>query len=376
MAEYQKIRIDHIDYNIIDAIQDFRAEDSFIHRSNKLSQFDGNGESKKHVGTYNGALGQRISHFFDYNYWGLEHFDNEKKRKSMVSARESGAVIQENTCFFSKTNLLKYLDDAKAEYYAQEQIYHNDISAFYNERYQEVQKIETEHIHFSIYDASDNLSQRQNRGYIRSDDSIWKLWRELILPKISYLSILKLVPIVPTEENNRPIFYFRILLDYQFRTFVHPSALEVIEETAVVDIPELDEIKKSYRIGQERYRRAVIEYMPQCPFSKIADERLLIASHIKPYNVCIKEKRQDEALDYLNGLALSPTYDRLFDQGYITFSDKGELICGTQLSSYTWEKLNINPTAKNKMRIYPERRETYLEYHRRHVFQDDINDLT
>jgi putative restriction endonuclease len=376
MAEYQKIRIDNIEYNIIDAIQDFRAEDSFIHRSNKLAQFDGNGESKKHVGTYNGELGQRISNFFDYSTWGLEHFDYEKKRKTINSAIESGAVIQENTCFFSKTNLLKYLDDAKAEYYAQEQIYHNDISIYYNERYQEVQDIETEHIPFSIYDASDNLSQRQNRGYIRSDDSIWKLWRELILPKISYLSILKLVPVVPTKEKKNTIFYFRILLDYQFRTFVHPSALQIIDEVAVVDIPEIEEIKKSYRIGQEKYRRAVIEYMPQCPFSKISDERLLIASHIKPYSVCIKEKRDDQALDYLNGLALSPTYDRLFDQGYITFSDSGELICGTQLSSYTWDKLNINPTAKNKMRIFPESRESYLDYHRKHVFQDDINDLT
>jgi len=375
MAEFQKIKIDNIEYNIIDAIQDFRAEDSFIHRSNKLAQFDGNGESKKHVGTYNGELGQRISNFFDYSTWGLEHLDVEKKRKTINSATESGAVIQANTCFFSKSNLLKYLDDAKAEYYSQEQIYHNNISVYYNERYQEVQNIETEHIPFSIYDASDNLSQRQNRGYIRSDDSIWKLWRELILPKISYLSILKLVPVLPTDENNRPIFYFRILLDYQFRTFVHPSALQLIDEVDV-DIPAIQEIKKTYRIGQEKYRKAVIEYMPQCPFSKITDERLLIASHIKPYSVCIKEKREDQALDYLNGLALSPTYDRLFDQGYITFTDGGELICGTQLSSYTWDKLDINPTAKNKMRIFPESRENYLDYHRKHVFQDDINDLT
>ena len=48
MAEFQKIKIDNVEYNIIDSIQDFRAEDSFIHRSNKLAQFDGNGESKKH----------------------------------------------------------------------------------------------------------------------------------------------------------------------------------------------------------------------------------------------------------------------------------------------------------------------------------------
>ncbi|MBX2960301.1 MAG: HNH endonuclease, partial [Flavobacteriales bacterium] len=185
---------------------------------------------------------------------------------------------------------------------------------------------------------------------------------------------LKLVPVNQKEVNNRPLFYFRILLDYQFRTFVHPSALDIIE-IEEINLAEIEQIKKSYRIGQEKYRRAVIEYMPQCPFSKITDERLLIASHIKPYSVCIKEKREDQALDYLNGLALSPTYDRLFDQGYITFSDSGELICGTQLSSYTWDKLSINPTAKNKMRIFPESREDYLQYHRKHVFQDDINDL-
>ncbi len=64
---------------------------------------------------------------------------------------------------------------------------------------------------FSVYDASDNLSQKQNRGYIRSDDSIWKVWRELILPSISYLSILKLVPV--ENQNEEPLFYFRILLD-------------------------------------------------------------------------------------------------------------------------------------------------------------------
>jgi putative restriction endonuclease len=375
MDNFQKIKIDGIEYYIIDSIQDFRAEDSFIHRSNKLAQFDGNGESKKHVGTYKGELGQKISHFFDYSTWGLEHVDTEKNRKTINSARESGAVIQDNTCFFSKSNLLKYLDDARAEYFAQEQIYHNDISTFYNKRYQEVEDLETEHIRFSIYDASDNLSQKQNRGYIRSDDKIWKLWRELILPKISYLSILKLVPVEETEQNNKPIFYFRILLDYQFRTFVHPSALQLIDEVSI-DNPEIEEIKKSYRVGQEKYRKAVIEHMAQCPFSKLTDERLLIASHIKPYSVCIKEKREDQALDYLNGLALSPTYDRLFDQGYITFSDDGLLICGTQLSSMTWEKLHINPNAKNKMRIFPENREIYLDFHRRNVFQDDIIDLT
>ena len=373
MENLQKIKIDGKEYLIIDSIQDFRAEDSFIHRKNKLAQFKGNGESKKHVGTYKGEKGDRMSNFFNYSAWGLEHYDSDKKRKTFETAKENGALISENRCFFSKSNFQKYLNDAKTEYFSQEQHYHNNISEYYNERLEEVNNLTTNQIFFSVYDASDNLSQKQNRGYIRSDDSIWKVWRELILPSISYLSILKLVTL--QNQNEEPLFYFRILLDYQFRSFVHPKSLETEQKLEKEEIGT-DEVKKRiYRKGSEKYRREVINYMPQCPFTKITDERLLIASHIKPYSICIKNNENDQALDYLNGLALSPTYDKLFDQGYITFTDKGELICGTQLSSYTWEKLSINPNAKNRMRIFPEEREMYLDYHRNNVFQDDINDL-
>lgn len=371
MADYQIIKIGEAEYNIVDSMQDFRTEDSFIHRSNKLAQFNGNGESKKHVGTYAGAKGEAMSNFFEYGNWGLPHYDNDRRRKSIESARAAGAVVQEGTCLFSKANLLKYLGDAKAEYTSQEQIYHNNISEYYDTRYQEVAALPDEYEFFSVYDASDNWEQAQNRGYIRSDDAIWALWRTLVLPKISYLSILKLVKV--GEPNAAPLFYFRILLDYQFRSFVHPSTLAVADVVEEI-IPE--PLKRAYRIGQEKYRKAVIEHMPQCPFSKITDERLLVASHIKPYSVCVRENREDQALDYLNGLALSPTYDRLFDQGYITFTDNGELICGTQLSTLTWERLNINPTAKNKMRIFPEDRAYYLAYHRAHVFLDEVSDLT
>ena len=368
MENFQEISIEGRKYLIVDSIQDFRAEDSFIHRNNKLAQFKGNGESKKHVGTYKGELGEKMSNFFNYNKWGLEHFDKEKSRKTQNSATKMGAVIQDNTCFFSKSNLLKYLSDAEVEYKSQEQIYHKNIEEYYEQNLKAVLSLDTDIIRFTIYDASDNLSKKQNRGYIRSDNEIWKVWRKLILPGISYLSILKLISVDNLEAP--PNYYFRILLDYQFRSFVHPK-----QDIQHKDIAEDEEVHKKYRAGQNVYRKSVIEFMPQCPFTKITDERLLIASHIKPYNICIKENNEDEALDYLNGLTLAPTYDRLFDQGYITFLDDGTLICGTQLSPYTWSRVNLNPNAKNKMRIYPEKREKYLAYHRNNVFQDSIDDL-
>ncbi len=360
MSKFQKIKVDGIEYYIIDSIQNLRAEDSFIHNRNKLNEFTGSGEARKYVGCYKDEKGKTLGNFFDYDKWG----------DVKVSGERTFPIIQ-SKCFFSKNNLLKYLYDAKTEYFKQEQIYKDDISSLYEENLEKINSLEVNNNFFSIYDVSDFIDNTQSRGYIRSDDDIWKIWRKLVLPKISYLSILKLVSL-EDASHERPLFYFRILLDYQFRSIVHPKSLEiVVEEDQEVSKEQL----VKYRQGSIKYRKQVIEHMPQCPFTKITDERLLIASHIKPYNICIKENKEYEAIDYLNGLALSPTYDKLFDQGYITFTNKGELICGTQLSPFTWERLNINPNVKNKMRIYPKDREIYLDYHRNYVFQDDINNM-
>ena len=364
MNSFQKIKIEGVEYYIVDSIQNLRAEDSFIHRQNKLKIFKGNGESRKYVGSYTGNNGQKLKHFFEYETWGNTKIDNKR----------TYPIIQEN-CFFSKENLLKYLYDARVEYQSQEQIYNFDISQNFDENIKQINQLKKNKIAFSIYNVSDFTdNKRGNRGYIRSDSKIWDLWRKLILPKISYLSILKLIPI--DNSSSTPMYYFRILLDYQFRSIVHSqlslSSVDVVTKAKEEQI----RTKTVSREGSVKYRKKVIEYMSQCPFSKISDDRLLIASHIKPYNVCMKENKPKEAIDYLNGLALSPTYDKLFDQGYITFTNKGELVCGTQLSAYTWEKLQINPNAKNVMRIYPKDREDYLEFHRKYVFQDNIDDLT
>ncbi len=360
MENFQKIKIEKEEYFIVDSIQNLRAEDSFIHRKNKLKLYKGNGEARKYIGSYLGKNGDILNKFFEYSNWGKNR-DYE--------------TIQDKTCFFSKSNLLKYLYDAKIEYQKQEQIYNNDISDNYNEYLEEISNINDEIIYFSIHDVSDLIDNKNKstRGYIRSSDDIWDIWRKIILPKISYLSILKIIS-VDNKNEKKAFFYFRILLDYEFRSIVHPqlinSTIEITDK-----IKEKKQIIKSKNRKIPDFRKKVLEHMPQCPFTKISDDKLLIASHIKPYNICIKEDREDQAGDYLNGLSLTPTYDKLFDQGYITFKDNGDLVCGTMLSKYTWDKLNINPNSKNNMRIYPENREKYLDYHRKYVFLDNIDDI-
>jgi predicted restriction endonuclease len=364
MENQLTIKIDGYEYYIIDSIQNLRAEDSFIHKSNKLQAFVGSGEARKYIGGYSGDNYERISKFFDYTGWG----------EAGNFGSRMYPVIVDSRCLFSKSNLMKYLFDTQLEHSAQEQVYQSDISKIFEEKRQSILELPNEITYFSIYDVSDRASSTSHRAYIRSDDNIWKIWRKLVLPKISYLSILKLLPISSYGTLVKPLFFFRIFVDYQFRSIVHPS-LELNISPSQMGV-QLGANRKSYnRIGGDSFRKSVIDHMPQCPFTKISDEKLLVASHIKPYSICIKEGRQDQALDYLNGLALTPTFDKLFDQGYITFTDTGELICGTLLTAYTWEKLNVNPRMKNRMRIYPEKRSEYLEFHRNFVFQDSVSDL-
>lgn len=88
---------------------------------------------------------------------------------------------------------------------------------------------------------------------------------------------------------------------------------------------------------------------------------ILIASHIKPYRVCEKA----EQFDRDNGLLLSKNMDSLFDGGYITFDEKGNVIPSSKLDSEVAEYVK---TFKLDPIIYNFRRQLYMCYHREHVF--------
>ncbi|CWN56846.1 type II restriction endonuclease [Neisseria meningitidis] len=91
MPDFQRITIENIEYFIVDSIQNLRAEDSFIHRNNKLSVFGGNGEARKYVGSYIDDSGRKLSTFFEYENWGITETKNGR--------RVEYPFIQKN-CFF------------------------------------------------------------------------------------------------------------------------------------------------------------------------------------------------------------------------------------------------------------------------------------
>lgn len=88
----------------------------------------------------------------------------------------------------------------------------------------------------------------------------------------------------------------------------------------------------------------------------------LIASHIKPFI----QSNEDEAYDPNNGILLSRNIDSLFDLGYITFRDNGEIIFATHLKQDVKEFIS-NYSLDN--RFINTKRLEYLEYHRNEVFE-------
>ena len=137
----------------------------------------------------------------------------------------------------------------------------------------------------------------------------------------------------------------------------------VIENYAHLQETERSAIVKS-RIGQGLFRKELIKkYNGCCIVTGINEKKLLVASHVKPWAACTNEER----LSAENGLLLSPTFDKLFDCGLISFADTGRIIISSQLSSEILGKLHISSTDTFDLKVSTELKHN-LEYHRDVVF--------
>ena len=124
------------------------------------------------------------------------------------------------------------------------------------------------------------------------------------------------------------------------------------------------------RLGQGEYRRKLLEDCPFCPFTMVNDERLLIASHIKPW----VKSDDTEKIDPKNGFTLTPTFDKLFDGGFITFTEDKKLVVSPFISPMNQNRLNIHDGLIIRKLPLDEKRWNYLQYHRENVFKGNIEE--
>jgi len=117
------------------------------------------------------------------------------------------------------------------------------------------------------------------------------------------------------------------------------------------------------RLGQGRFKKNVFELEKRCRVTQVSNTEFLIASHIKPWRASTNEERLDGA----NGLMLTPSVDRLFDRGYISFQDDGSLIVSPRADRIALEGMGI---VESKVHPVPftEAQKKYLEFHRKEVF--------
>lgn len=316
-----KIQLLNEPFKVLDTKEKITIADSFVVRQNKIG--GGNGEAKLYIGQEN----QETRDFFGIYGFGIK-------------------------CFLLKKDLLKYLDETKEEYLNPEQPYVNReaLPNLWNERLKKVSEL-PDRIEFEV---TEQTQIDGPRIYIKSNDKAYKLIRELSLPNITYISAVKLL-----DNDGKVYYYFRLFADY-FGDVQHPYTIE--KEQQEIEELESEEEKKTLtraRVGQGKYREELLKLCPFCPITLVSDDRLLIASHIKPW----AKSNDFEKTDPLNGFMLTPTFDFMFDRGFLSFTDDKKSILSPFLSKMTYSKIGISDD-KIFSHLPTEGREEYLEYHR------------
>ena len=117
------------------------------------------------------------------------------------------------------------------------------------------------------------------------------------------------------------------------------------------------------RVGQGLFREEVSKVERYCRLTGVEDSDHLIASHIKPW----KDSSDQEKIDGNNGLLLSPHVDHLFDRGFISFKDSGDLLVSKELNTLVlnqWSLASIKNVGE-----FNSRQAGYMEFHRDIVFK-------
>jgi putative restriction endonuclease len=152
-----------------------------------------------------------------------------------------------------------------------------------------------------------------------------------------------------------------------------PELLGVIEweERECAKISEDRQIRETEkeslikaRRGQGLFRQRISRLEHFCRVTRVDRPEHLIASHIKPWRESDNPQRLSEA----NGLLLTPTIDHLFDRGFISFENGGELLISPVAHEDSLKKMGIITNRVVNVGGFAEPQREFLEFHRTNVF--------
>ena len=316
------------DYNVIDVYdQSITIPDSYVVNDNKTGK--GHGEAKLYMGSKDA-----MRNFYAGNPY------------------TEGFVVK---CFVLKRDLVSLLKTIKHEYQHPSIKYRGmagkkNMLHLWKKRLKEAEALND----IILFEIKDQKQIKGLRGYVNSTkrkSEGYDLIRAMALPFVSYISVMKL----KRSEDGELLFYWR-----PFADFTQMASMQFAAQN--YGKGKQQESSRN-RKSQVKYREELYNEFKHCPFTHIDEFKLLIASHIKPHAVSTKKEQADPN----NGLMLSPLYDKLFDKGYISFKENGELLISDWLSPQNRSRISFEYSPEDL--FLNEQRKEYLKYHRVNVFK-------
>ena len=168
-----------------------------------------------------------------------------------------------------------------------------------------------------------------------------------------------LIQLIGSEVSGK----IDLLIDIEKATERPIDELEhkIVERTDIGDVERVQLMRS--RRGQGVFKRNVMLHEQACRVTDITDIRHLRASHIKPWS--ISDDR--EKLSGSNGLLLSPHVDHLFDQGWISFGDKEDILVSKKITPGLTSAWGID--LDHKVGKFTDAQSEFLEFHRIEIFR-------
>ena len=118
------------------------------------------------------------------------------------------------------------------------------------------------------------------------------------------------------------------------------------------------------RRGQGLFRVRVQAIEDHCRVTGVDRPEHLRASHCKPW----RDSSHEERLKGENGLLLTPSIDHLFDRGFISFRDNGDLLVSPVAHKLSLERMGVSTDSKVNVGAFRVGQARFLEFHRDAVF--------
>lgn len=117
------------------------------------------------------------------------------------------------------------------------------------------------------------------------------------------------------------------------------------------------------RRGQGLFKQRVMQYESECRITGVSRPEHLRASHCKPW----RDSSNEERLDGRNGLLLTPNADHLFDRGFISFDDAGDVLVSPVAHADSLSRLGLSTTRTMNVGRFAPEQQKYLAFHRDNV---------